>query len=192
MPSVALGFWDRATSGWAERLQQGGEPQSTQASHIPPWLSPSDRNRQGAPRGLSATGSKHQGGGRQPGRAEQSRAAASGPGRPHGAQQRPTPMPGPPLGAQEGPWGGPERRQGGGPRPLLGSACPLETQPPQLLTVPRPMPAECGAAAKCPRAKAGMQPWEAKAQPGTYSHSSPAAPVLPLGCPLTHPHPNSH
>lgn len=49
-----------------------------------------------------------------------------------------------------------------------------------------------GRPAKCPRAKAGAQPWETKAQPGTCSQSSPAALVLPLGCPLTHPHPNSH
>ena len=54
-------------------------------------------------------------------RAEQDRAAASGPGRPHSAQQKATPMPGPSsLGAQEGPWEGPERRQGGCSRPLLG------------------------------------------------------------------------
>lgn len=73
-------------------LWQGGEPQTTQASHIPLWLRPSDRKRQGAPQGLSAEDQSARVGGRLSAELQRGAVQRSSVGvrRPHSAPQRPT------------------------------------------------------------------------------------------------------
>lgn len=110
-------------------LWHDGEPQTTPASHIPPWLGPSNGNKQGAPRGLSAAGSKHQGGRLQAlaCRSEQGGSlwAREAPKRPAEslAHARPLSHPVP----QERAWEETGRPQQASSR---SSACPVETQLP--------------------------------------------------------------
>ena len=83
-------------------------------------------------------------------RAGQQRLGQGGPTAPG---RDPPPCQGPHSVPRKGPGGVLRGVREAAPGLFWGSACPLETQPPQLLIVPRPMPAECGVASKVSTSK---------------------------------------
>lgn len=169
-------------------LWQGGEPQTTQASHIPLWLRPSDRKRQGAPQGLSAEDQSARVGGRlsRSCRGEQCSAAVSVLGGPKVPRRDPPHLHGPTPGplSHSGPrqrvWEDGTMRQGGPNRSLLGVLPAWWNLPsPCFYLSPSPIPRACETVWEHPGASVDLslkcRCREHKSQPDTSSQSSLAA-----------------